>query len=270
MRGFSPTHAPRRLAAALALLACAAAHADIDVPAGSTISLGGGSSDLACTDLIVAGNYSLAGGTLTNVRHVVIASGGTLTLAAGGAITLAGDWTNNGTVAAAGGTVSFVDDVGCATAPTQSAISGNTAFDSLSIVSSSGKLYQFAAGSTQTVTSALTLQGSGAPLRIESTTPGSVTAALQLDAAGSQNLSNLAVRGMSAPSPGQWLAPGQTNQGAGPVSRWFGTPGDGAAPIPTLSPLSLAGLGLALAAFAARRRRTSVQKASSNSRSHLS
>ena len=69
-------------------------------------------------------------------------------------------------MAAAGGTVSFVDDVGCATAPTQSAISGNTAFDSLSIVSSSGKLYQFAAGSTQTVTSALTLQGSGAPLRI--------------------------------------------------------------------------------------------------------
>jgi len=266
MRCLLSTTAPLRTAVAVALgLLAGAAQAQTTIPAGASQSLAGGTWDLACTDLTLGGSLDLGGGHLT-ARSITVQGTGTLTLGTGGAVTLAGDWANSGTVTAAGGTVSFVDDVGCATPPAQSAVSGNTTFDGLSIVSSTGKLIQFTAGSTQTVTGALTLQGQpGTPLRIESTTPGTVSAAIELQSGGTQSLANLAVRGMSAPTAGQWLAPGQTNQGAGPVRRWFGTPDT--APIPTLTPLSLAGLGLALAALAARRRRKNT---STNARSHLS
>ena len=67
-------------------------------------SLGGGSMDLGCTDLIVSGNYDLGGGTLTGVRHVTVNSGGSLSFGAGGSIALAGNWANSGTITATGGT----------------------------------------------------------------------------------------------------------------------------------------------------------------------
>ncbi|WP_324572430.1 hypothetical protein [Ottowia sp.] len=238
----------------LMALLCANAHADLVIPPGASQSLGGGSQNLACTDLIVGGTLDLAGGTLAGVRNVTVQAGGTLILGSG-AITLVGNWGNAGTVNAGTGSVSFVDDVACAVPVTTAVVSGNTSFYTLSIASSSGKLYQFSAGSAQSVQSALNLSGTGAPLRIESTTPGTPSADISLAAAGSQALSNLAVRGMSA--SGQWLAPGQTNQAAGgAVSRWFGIPTvGGTTPVPTLSQFSLAGLALVLAALAAWRRK---------------
>ena len=244
----------RRAAAGLGLLlAAAAAHADYVVPPGATIGLGGGSMDLGCTDVIVDGAFDLQGGTLTNVRHVQIGATGSLTLGSG-SVSLAGNWSNGGTLNAGTGTVGIVDNAACAAS---SVVSGNSSFYALSITSTTGKLVQFAAGSTQTVQSALTLTGAaGTPLRIESTTPGSVSADINLLTGGTQNLANLAVRGMSA--TGQWLAPGQTNLGAGPVSRWFGTPTapGGIAPVPTLSQWTLMSMALALGALAARQRHT--------------
>ena len=78
-----------------------------------------------------------------------------------------------------------------------------------------------------------------------------------------QNLANLAVRGMSA--SGQWLAAGQTNQGAGPVSRWFGSPTPpgpgGVAPIPTTSQWTLLLIALALIGLAARTHRNTQSPA---------
>ena len=50
--------------APLCLLVGATAQADINVPAGAWASLGGGSMDLGCTDLIVSGNYDLGGGAV--------------------------------------------------------------------------------------------------------------------------------------------------------------------------------------------------------------
>ena len=238
------------------LLATAAAHADYVVPPGAAFGLGGGSMDLGCTDVIIDGAFDLEGGTLTNVRHVQIGAAGSLTLGSG-AVSLAGNWNNGGTLNAGTGSVSLIDNAACAAG---SVVSGNSSFYALSITSTTGKLVQFAAGSTQTVQSALTLTGAaGSPLRIESTTPGSISADINLLTGGTQNLANLAVRGMSA--SGQWLAAGQTNQGAGPVSRWFGTPPPptlpgGVAPIPTTSQWTLMGMALALAALAARQRRT--------------
>ena len=252
-----------RAVAGACLLLAGTANADIIVPPGGTWS--GGVMDLACTDVVVNGTMNLAGLALTNVRNLTIGSTGSLTLGSGGLITLAGTWNNGGSFTANNGGVAFVDThASCPPGSIATAVIGNTTFHNLSIISASGKLIQFTANSTQTVTGSLSLQGQpGTPLRIESTTPGSVSAALVLTSTGTQSLANLAVHGMSAPTPGQWLAPGQTNQATGgTVSRWFGMPSDGGAtPIPTLSSFSLAGLGLGLAALAARRRK--------NTRSHL-
>ncbi len=245
----------RRTAVGAGLLLCAvAAHADLVVPAATTVGLGGGSMNLGCTDVILNGTLDLQGGTLTNVRHVQIAAGGSLVLGSG-SVSLAGNWSNAGTLNAGTGTVSIVDDAACAPS---SVVSGNSTFHALSVTSTTGKLVQFAAGSMQTVQSSLTLTGTAAnPLRIESTTPGAVSADINLLASGTQNLANLAVRGMGA--SGQWLAPYQTNQGAGPVNRWFGKPivdpGTPIAPIPTTSEWTLVAMALALGALAARQRR---------------
>ena len=245
--------APGRFAAAGLglLLASAAAHAQYVVPAGASIGLGGGAMDLGCTDVIVDGSLDLQGGTLTNVRHVQIGAAGSLALGSG-SVSLAGNWTNGGSFAAGTGSVSIVDNAACSAS---SVVSGNSSFYALAITSTTGKLVQFAAGSVQTVQSALTLTGApGTPLRIESTTPGTTSADINLLTGATQNLANLAVRGMRA--SGQWLAAGQTNQGAGPVSGWFGTPTPGGlSPIPTLSQWALVGLALTLGALAARQRR---------------
>jgi hypothetical protein len=48
------------------------AHADLVVPAGGSYALNGGSSDLGCTDLVVAGALSLDNGSLSGVRNVSI------------------------------------------------------------------------------------------------------------------------------------------------------------------------------------------------------
>ena len=238
------------------LLAGAAAHAQYVVPAGATMGLGGGTMDLACTDVIVDGTLDMQGGTFTNVRHVQIGAGGSLALGSG-SVSLAGNWSNAGSFAAGTGSVTIVDNAACSAT---SVISGNSSFYALNIASTTGKLVQFAAGSVQTVQSALTLTGApGTPLRIESTTPSTISADINLVAGATQNLANLAVRGMRA--GGQWLAAGQTNQGPGPVSGWFGTPTPGGiAPVPTLSQWAMVGLTLTLGALAARQRRRPLNK----------
>jgi hypothetical protein len=82
---FTAAHAPvprRRYFAATAALLCAMcaplAHADLIIPTASTVSLGGGSMDLACTDVVISGTLDLQGGSLTNVRNVSINAGGAL------------------------------------------------------------------------------------------------------------------------------------------------------------------------------------------------
>jgi hypothetical protein len=234
------------LLAALFAGLTASAHADLVVPSGGSYDLAGGSTDLGCTDVIVGGTLNLSGGTLSNVRNVTILAGGQLGTGAG-SITLAGDWSNAGNFNAGSGTVSFVDAPACATTST---ISGNSSFNNLSLVTASGKLYRFAAGSSQRVTGVLALNGNGLPLRIESTVAGSYA---NIDATILQNIANIAVRDMSA--SGEWIAQGLVNQGAGPVYRWFGFP-----VVPASSPLTLVLLLLALTGVAAFWLRTNNSK----------
>lgn len=209
-------------------------HAEVVVPVGGSTSLNGGSMDLACTDVIVGGTLDLGGGSLSNVRSVVIQAGGVISAGAG-SITLAGDWSNAGTFNAGTGSVNFVDASACAATST---ISGNTTFYRVSFVSTIGKLYRFASGSTQRVLGLLTMTGTAAqPLRIESGTAGSFA---NIDVAGTQNMAYLAVRDMVA--IGQWMAPGLTNLAAGGNTiNWFGFPS-----IPVNSPLLLLLIAIAL------------------------
>lgn len=157
------------------------------------------------------------------MRSISIASGGSI-VAGSGSITLSGNWSNVGSFNADTGSVNFVDAPACATT---SIVSGNTTFATLSIISATGKLYQFAPGSTQSITAFLTLTGTQAlPTRVQSSVAGQPAF---INLMGNQNLSQLAVTDMVA--TGRWLAPYQANRNtSGAVVGWFGEPN----PVPTL------------------------------------
>lgn len=225
-----------------AFFACCAlvsiAHADLVVPAGGNLSLNGGTSNLSCTDVVVAGTLNIDSGSLTGVRNVSIQAGGSITVTSG-TLSLSGDWSNAGSFTGGTGLVSFVDLAGCATGG--GTIGGNTTFSNLSFVSGLGKTYQIASGSTQTVAQFLTVQGSsGLPLVLRGATPGSPAFIALL---GDQSINYFGAADLT--STGKWLAPNQTNaiNGAG-VTRVFGDPNP---PIPTLHPLVVLLLGALLA-----------------------
>jgi hypothetical protein len=214
------------------------AHADLVIPAGSSVSLNGGASNLSCTDLVVAGTLNVDSGSITGVRNVSIQAGGSITVTSG-TLSLSGNWSNAGSFSGGTGLVSFVDLAGCA--PGGGTISGNTAFSNLSFVSATGKTYQIASGSSQTVTLFLSVQGSpGLPLILRGSTAGTAAFIALL---GGQSINYLGAADLTATA--NWLAPNQTNaiNGAG-VNRIFGDPNQ---PIPTLHPLALLLLGALLA-----------------------
>ena len=82
-----------------------------------------------------------------------------------------GDWTKIGTFTPGTSTVSLED--GCGTSSV--VVDGDTTFANLELTTTSGKRYDFTAGTTQTVTDALTIAGEANPnqLVIRSTVTGS-------------------------------------------------------------------------------------------------
>lgn len=191
------------------------AYADISVPAGGNIALGGGSTDLGCSDITVAGTLLLQNGSLNNVRSFTIAAGGSV-VAGSGVITLSGNWNNAGSFNAGTGTVNFVDAPNCSTGST---ISGSTTFATFGLVSTSGKLYRFAPGSTQSILTLLTASGTAAlPLRLESA--GDLQTAF-INLTGQQLMNDLAVNDLRA--IGVPLAPALRNRNpTGVAIGWFG------------------------------------------------
>jgi hypothetical protein len=159
-------------------------------------------------------------------------------------VTLAGNWSNTGSFVAGTSTISFVDNAACATL---SAINGTTTFFNLSLVSSTGKFYEFQAGSTTTVTGLLTVQGTaGTSIKIISTLPG-LAANLTLAPGGTQNIQHVGVSDNHA--TGQTLAPGQTNEGGGTnTDGWFAASVAGSQQVPTLGEMGLLLLILMLGA----------------------
>ena len=224
-------------------MVASAANADLVIPSGGSLALNGGSSDLGCTDLIVAGALQVDSGSITGIRNVNIQAGGSVTVTSG-TLSLSGDWANAGSFAAGSGLVSFVDLAGCAT--TGGTISGNTTFARLSFTTAVGKTYLIASGSTQTITQQLTIQGApGLPLVLRGATPGQ-SAFIALF--GGQSIANFGAADLRATV--NWIAPNQTNAISGNVSRIFGNPSE---PIPSLPLGALALLALTLAACARRR-----------------
>jgi len=246
IRGLVRARASRVLFA-IVCLACGVARADLVVPSGALVSLAPGVADLACTDVVVAGTLQINSGQLNNVRSVTIQPGGVID-GGTGTIVVAGNWTNGGTFNAASGTVNFRDLCAFGNA----VIIGSTTFSRASFVTSSGKNYVFAVGSTQTVTSLLEIAGpAGSPIQFRSSLPGQV-AFINLVNGGTQQIQHVGVTDVWA--TGQWLAPFLTNEGGGGnASRWFGTPDPVAAtPIPTLDSTLLIALSLLVAAGAAQ------------------
>ena len=165
-----------------------------------------------------------------------------------GTLEVTGDWDNSGTFNAGTSTVQMVDGCGLSSA----VIAGDTTFASLDMTTTTGKLYSFTAGSTQTVTSALTLLGaSGNLLTIRSTLGGS---AALLDVQGSQSADFVDVQDNDATAGKPILVGDNSVLGSN-------TPGWGiAALVPALGVLGLTGLVLGLLAAGRRalRTRTSV------------
>ncbi len=224
------------------------AAADVTVPANAVGSLNGGTLDLGCTDLIVAGTLQVGSGQVLKVRNVTIQPGGALD-GGSGSIELGGNWSNSGGFLAGTGTVRFRDLCALASAT----ISGNSSFANARFVTSTGKNYVFAVGSVQTITHVLEITGTTAqPIQFRSTAPGQV-ASINLTPSGTQQIAHVGVTDVFA--TGQPLAPGQQNEGGGGNAKgWFGTPigppippSGGVVIIPALSTLMLGFLAALLA-----------------------
>lgn len=240
---------------AAAALFSTCVYADLVVPSGGSYTLAGGSTDLACTDLVVAGALSVDSGSIRGIRNVNIQAGGSVTVTTG-SLSLSGDWSNAGTFTAGSGAVSFVDLAGCA--PAGGTVSGNTNFASLSFVSATGKTYRIASGSSQTITQNLLIQGApGLPLVLRGSNAGQ---AAFLNLFGSQSISNFGAADLSAGA--NWIAPDQTNAITGAITpRIFGDP---LAPIPAMPANGLALLVLLLGAFAAKYLRVATRTEPTN------
>jgi hypothetical protein len=205
---------------------------------------------LALADVLIpaGGSIALGGGRLDNVGNLSIA--GTLDAGTGG-ISLAGDWTRTGTFVPGTSTVSFIDGgLG------QSNLTGDTDFHALSLVSSTGKTYVIESSRTLRVAAGLTIRGlAGSPIQVASPDPSRV-AFVNLAAAGTQDIEFVGVSNVHA--SGQPLAPTQSNQGGtGNARGWFGSLLMAPFPVPGLSPLALLVLGLLMIATAMRRARRS-------------
>jgi hypothetical protein len=219
--------------------------AGVTVQPGAKISLGGGSGNLGCNDLIIQGDLDLGNGSLI-LENVDIAAG-TLNADAGN-ILLAGDWSNGGQFMASTSQVDVIDGCGNSTAT----ISGDNTFYGFSAGSSAGKKLQIEAASQQTFLGSLGLNGvNGMLLMIRSTSPGS-QAFFNLVPSASQDISFIDVKDNNALS-GALIAPGTpasfNSKDSGNNLNWFNTP----IPIPTLSIPALILLIMSLL-FVARRR----------------
>jgi hypothetical protein len=166
------------LTALVGLAPAAVPAAEVAVGAGASMSLGAGQLDLGCADLTVAGTLSAGSQGVAGTRDMVIDPTGVVN---GNSATLvvSGDWDNAGTFNAGTSSVQLRDGCGLSSA----VIAGDTSFATLDLLSTTGKLYTFTAGSTQTVSQSFAVNGApGNLLTIRSSSPGN---AAFLDAQGS-------------------------------------------------------------------------------------
>ncbi len=211
--------------AALLTLANPSVASVVTVGSGASVDLGTGSLDLGCADLTVGGTLSAGTSGFTQARDVTIDPTGVVN-GSSATLEVAGDWDNAGSFNAGTSTVQLVDGCGLASA----VIAGDTTFANLDMTTTSGFLYSFTAGSTQTVTSLLTLPGAaGNLLTIRSTQEVSF-----LDVQGSSNADFVDVQDNDA-SLGNDIALGSNSVKGSNTPGWIA-----AALVPALGALGLA------------------------------
>lgn len=226
---------------ALAILAATARAGEIYVGPGSSLDFGSAAVDLGCADLVIGGTLDAGSGSVARARDVGILGGGLL-LGGSSTLDVAGNWDNAGSFVAGSSHVRFVDDCGRVSA----ALTGDNVFYDLEMTTSIGKLYVFAAGSTQTILNSLTLAGGGGTrLKLRSTTPGSEAFT---DLHGSQFVSSIDVRDNHA--IGEQIVLDEQSVDSGNTAGWTL-----ASLIPTLPAAALLWMALAIAAAALRARR---------------
>ena len=177
-----------------ALLLSCPVHADFTIPFGGNTSLDAGGLDLGCTDLIVGGTLQTNSAQVINVRNLVIQASGLVNAGASN-ISVGGNWSNSGTFTAGTSHVSFGDNCGVDPA----VISGNTTFHDVNLATGSGKTWQFAANSTQTVQGAIDIAGTGAPLKFRSTVAGQLAYVARNGPHTTANLDDVDVVFLDAP-----------------------------------------------------------------------
>lgn len=244
-------HLPRnRVGLAACLLAVvlapsvAAAAPGLTIGDGASLDLGDGVVDLGCGDLDTDGELELGQGGVVGARHVTIAATGSLD-GGSGTLRLAGDWTNAGSFEPDSGVVVFQDGCGVTTAT----LYGDNTFERLSLASTTGKRFEFEAGTTQTILDHPEILGdSAARLLLRSTVPGMEAFT---DLQGSYTGDWIDVQDNHAIGVPIVLLAGSVSSGNS--TGWTILPPP--AGVPTLSiPVALA-LGMLLAAGALRRRR---------------
>jgi hypothetical protein len=247
-RGLRASGACASLAMTLALGLATAARADLVIPSGAQYNIGGGLTDVACTDVVVAGTLLVAGGALVRVRHLTIQPGGAID-GGSGLIQLGGNWSNSGSFAAGTSTIQFVDACGF----TSVTIDGTTAYFNARFASTTGKNLVFQVGTTQSIAGRLEISGTASnPIQFRSGVRGQV-ANVNLLPAGTQSILHVGVTDVWA--TGQHLAPDQSNEGGGGNAfNWFGPPvgidEPPTLPIPTLGDMALLALAALLAGVA--------------------
>ena len=214
-------------------LATGASAAEFRVDSGASVDLDTGSLDLDCADLSIAGTLAAGTSGVARARHVSIDPSGLLS-GESATLTVAGDWANAGTFDAGTSTVQLVDDCSLASAT----ISGDTTFASLEMTTTSGFLYQFTSGSTQTVTGSLTLLGAAGNLLTIRSTVGGSEAFLDLQGTSSGDFVDVDDNDATAGNP---VALGPNSVTGSNTPGWMT-----AALVPALGALGLALLAAAL------------------------
>lgn len=125
----------------------------VNVPAGASLNLAGGSLRGGCIDVLVGGQLSAGSGSAAVLRTLRIDAGGRLQ-AGSATLRLGGDLINAGQFEAGSSRFEFIDD--CAAA---ARIEGITGFHWLSIASSTGKRFELEGGRILDITGGLTVQG---------------------------------------------------------------------------------------------------------------
>lgn len=226
----------------------------IVVGAGSSWAAGNATHELGCHDFTNNGTADLATATFDAVGNFTNTS--TMTASAA-SIDVGGNWANSGTFDAGSSMISLTDDCGAMTAT----ISGTTTFPTLAINSAFGRVVQFAAGATQTVTDALILGGQDGALLVVRSTQDGQQAFIDLESGATQSIAYVDVADHAA--TGQVIAPGPPEDfdsiDAGNNTRWFVALG--AAPAPTLSVAALLLVLALLIAIAHGRLRASRRNA---------